>query len=124
MSRPPQILQMAFELHLSILGTYPLIQMGSVDAANLMALLLRLGYKFVSWVPNPSALGVDCVELTILLDPSVRADRLADGKDEKAGRGAEGQRKRAREREISARRVSTGKRNAWLSEIEADALQH
>ena len=64
----PRILQITFELHLRILGTYPEIQMGSVDMANLVALLLRLGYRFITWVPNAAFLGIDVAELTLVLD--------------------------------------------------------
>lgn len=64
----PRILQITFELHLRILGTYPEIQMGSVDMANLVSLLLRLGYRFITWVPNAAFLGIDVAELTLVLD--------------------------------------------------------
>lgn len=68
--------QISFELHSRIMGTFPEIQLGSLDHARLFALIYRLGYDFVSWQPNAAIIEVDCAEFTVFLDRSV-ARRLS-----------------------------------------------
>jgi len=63
--------QMSFELHTRIPGTFPEVQLGSLDHAQLFALLYRLGYHFVAWLPNAIIPDIDCAEFTLLLDRSI-----------------------------------------------------